>query len=205
MVSKKIIEKLSDRELENYLRPDSRFVSKSVRYAFEILKERGTAFSPPEAERIEQLIHSKEEVENQDITIDDKWDKNLTEDETATELYSNKLIWFFSVIFGVPFGTALQVFNFVKIGNKKGAVLSLVFGILFTFLQIYLIDKFGDLKYGKASFRFFLSGIGALALYFIRENMFKNDVKYRPKSFSVPLIITLFIHLVLMYFMFFKP
>ena len=132
MVSKKIIEKLSDRELENYLRPDSRFVSKSVRYAFEILKERGTAFSPPEAERIEQLIHSKEKVENQDITIYDKWDKNLTEDETATELYSNKLIWFFSVIFGVPFGTALQVFNFVKIGNKKGAVLSLVFGILFT-------------------------------------------------------------------------
>ena len=203
MVSKKVIEKLSDRELNHYIKPESKFVSKSIRYAFDILKERGNVFSETEAGRIEQLIRSKEKIETEDITIDDKWDKNLTEDETAIELYSNKVIWFFSVIFGVIFGMALQVFNFFKVNNKKGAITSLVFGISYTIATTYLLNLFGDIRYGKMSLRFLFSGIGALGLYFIREKMFKNETGYRAKSFVTPLVISLSIHLVIIYFVFF--
>ena len=192
MVSKKVIAKLSDRELENYLKPDSRFVSKSVCLAFDILKERGKAFSPAEAERIQQLIQSKEEAENESVTMDDKWDKNLTEDQTAIELYSNKVIWFFSVVFGVLFGTALQVFNFFKVNDRKGATISLVFGLSYSV----------DVRYGKMSLRFLLDGLGAFGLSLIREQMFQSETQYRAKSFTVPLVITISIHLVIIYFMF---
>lgn len=146
MISKKVIEKLSDKELSNYIKPESKFVAKSIRYAFDILKERGHVFSETETERIEQLIRSKEKIEMEDVTIDDKWDKNLSEDETAIELYSNKVIWFFSVIFGVIFGTALQVFNFFKVNDKKGAITSLVFGISYALATTYLLNLFGDIR-----------------------------------------------------------
>lgn len=202
MVSKKVIAKLSDRELENYLKPDSRFVSKSVCLAFDILKERGKAFSPAEAERIQQLIQSKEEAENESVTMDDKWDKNLTEDQTAIELYSNKVIWFFSVVFGVLFGTALQVFNFFKVNDRKGATISLLFGLSYFVGQIYLLNYIGDVRYGKMSLRFLLDGLGAFGLSLIREQMFQSETQYRAKSFTVPLVITISIHLVIIYFMF---
>lgn len=202
MVSKKVIEKLSDKELNNYIKPESKFVAKSIRYAFDILKERGNIFSETEAERIEQLIRSKEKIETEDVAIDDTWDKNLTEDETATELYSNKVIWVFSVIFGVIFGTALQVFNFFKVNDKKGAIVSLLFGISYALGTIYLLDLFGDIRYGKMSLRFLLSGIGALGLYLIREKMFKSETEYRAKSFTIPLVIAISIHLIIIYFMF---
>lgn len=41
MVDKKIIENLSDKELENYIKQESRFTSVAIKYAYEILKERG--------------------------------------------------------------------------------------------------------------------------------------------------------------------
>ncbi|MCD9853137.1 hypothetical protein LUD75_00345 [Epilithonimonas sp. JDS] len=204
MVSKKIIEKLSDKELNNYLKPESKFVAKSIRYAFDILKERGQVFSETEAERIEQLIQSKENIEKEDVFIDEKWDKNLTEDETAVELYSNKVIWVFSVVFGVIFGTVLQVFNFFKVNDKKGAIASLVFGILYTLATTYLLNLFGDIRYGKISLRFLFSGIGALGLYFIREKMFKSETEYRAKSFAIPLVLSISIHLIIIYFVFFE-
>ena len=40
MVSKNTLRKLSDRELENYLKPESSFVPKAIQMAFEILTER---------------------------------------------------------------------------------------------------------------------------------------------------------------------
>ncbi|MBV6881106.1 hypothetical protein NG800_014525 [Epilithonimonas ginsengisoli] len=204
MVSKKVIEKLSNKELNNYIKPESKFVAKSIRYAFDILKERGNVFSETEAERIEQLIQSKEKIEAEDVMIDDKWDKNLTEDQTAIKLYSNKVIWVFSVIFGVVFGTALQVFNFFKVNDKKGAIVSLIFGISYALATTYLLNLFGDIRYGKMSLRFLLSGIGALGLYLIREKMFKSETEYRAKSFITPLVISLSIHLVIIYFVFFE-
>lgn len=204
MVSKKVIEKLSNKELNNYIKPESKFVAKSIRYAFDILKERGNVFSETEAERIEQLIQSKEKIETEDVTIDDKWDKNLTEDQTAIELYSNKVIWVFSVIFGVVLGTALQVFNFFKVNDKKGAIVSLIFGISYALGTTYLLNLFGDMRYGKMSLRFLFSGIGALGLYLIREKMFKSETEYRAKSFTIPLVIAISIHLIIIYFVFFE-
>jgi hypothetical protein len=203
MVSKKVIEKLSYRELLNYIKPESRFVSKSIFYAFEVLKERGTSFSESENERILALIHSKESAEKQANDINHECDALITEDNGAVELYSNKVIWAFSVLFGVIFGTALQVYNSLKINDKKGAAFSLIFGILYSFFEVYLLTELGEIRYGKISLRFLLSGLGALGLYMIREKMFQMNVEYRAKSFTIPLLIIILIHLSIIYYVFF--
>ena len=63
MVDKKILEHKENQELELYLLPDSRYVSRSVQYAFDILRSRGRAFSSNEEHSIRQLIVDKQEEE----------------------------------------------------------------------------------------------------------------------------------------------
>jgi len=200
MVSRKVLEKLSDYELEKYIKPESRFVPESIQYAFDILKERGRIFTETESEQIQSLIESKKALEVKSEPIKNNgWDKNITENESAIELYTNKLIWIFSVLFGVIFGTALQAFNYFKTKNYKALILTLIFGILYTTIQIYIMDKYGNIEFGRTSLRFFLSGVGALGLFIIRENIFKTDIKYKAKSFVIPLIITILVHIPIVY------
>lgn len=49
---KNILEKMSSQELEQYVKPESRFVSESIQYAYEILQSRGRTFSAEEHARI---------------------------------------------------------------------------------------------------------------------------------------------------------
>jgi hypothetical protein len=207
MVNKKNIEKLSDKELENYIKQESRFTSLAIKYAYEILKERGRIFSEIESESIQKLIESKSESENKIATNKNNgWDKNLIEDETAIELYTNNLIWVFSVFFGVIFGTVLQILNFSKIKNSKGIFISLIFGISYTIFQVYISnyiqENFSNIFIKGNTLTFLLSGIGALGLFFIRESLFPKNFEYRAKSFIVPLIISILIYIPIIYVMF---
>jgi hypothetical protein len=63
-VDKNTLKAKTDDELYRYLRPDSRAVAIAIRYAFEILSDRGCVFSEEEGRRIEEMIaaHEKEET-----------------------------------------------------------------------------------------------------------------------------------------------
>lgn len=200
MVKRKELEKLSDHALEKYILPQSKFVSEAIQYAFEILKDRGRVFSEAETQQILSLINSKQakEIES-DSFIKNELDKNITENESAIELYTNKLIFAFSVFFGVVFGTFLQVYNYYKIKNYKGLVVTLVFGFLYTFLQIIIVNLIENNTSYISSIRFLFSGIGALGLLLIRNNIFKDDLKYRAKSFVIPLIISVLVCVIIFY------
>lgn len=207
MVNKKIIEKLSYKELESYIKHESRFTSVATKYAYEILKERGRFFSEIESESIHELIESKSESENKITTNKNNGcDKNLIQDETAIELYTNNLIWIFSGFFGVIFGTVLQILNFSKVKSSKGIFISLAFGISYTFFQVYISiyiqENFSNIFIKGNTLTFLLSGIGALGLFFIREFLFQKNFKYRAKSFIVPLIISILIYIPIIYVMF---
>lgn len=62
-VNRKILEKKSDVDLEKYLVPESRYVATAMRYAYEILKERGKVFSEDEEKRVLSMIENLEEKE----------------------------------------------------------------------------------------------------------------------------------------------
>jgi len=200
MVNKNVINKLSDRELEKYIAPDSRSVSDAVKYAFEILQERGRTFTLSETELIEALIAKKKENEK---VVDEGWDKGLTEDANAIELYTNTLIWMLSVIFGVFFGGALQVLNFIKIKNIKGAFITAFYSIVYIGIQLviinYIRNNYPEMSQNIFYVNFILSGIGATGLFFIRQQMFPNDLQYRAKSPILPIIASLAISIALFY------
>ena len=140
MVKRKVLEKLSDIELEKYIKPESRFVPEAIEFAFDILKQRGRIFTETEVGQIQSLIKTKKDSEPKFEEIkNDGWDKNFTEDENAIELYTNKLIWIYCLLVGVVFGSLLQVYNFIKIKNTKAAVVTLLFGIIYSTLQIILL------------------------------------------------------------------
>ncbi|OOG16346.1 hypothetical protein BWD42_21665 [Sphingobacterium sp. CZ-UAM] len=194
MVNRNVINKLSDNELEKYIKPYSRSVADAVQYAYEILKDRGRDFTPAESEQIEALINKKREAE---FAEENSWDEGATTDENAIELYKNSAILFFCLFFGVIFGAVLQALNFVKIKDLKGAVFSLLFAVGFALLQIFIIDytsgNYMDITDGSFYIRIFLSGIGAVGLSLIRALMFPKDLKYRSRSTVVPVVISFLI------------
>ena len=63
MVKRKVLEKLSDIELEKYIKPESRFVPEAIEFAFEILKQRGRIFTETEIVQIASLIKTKKDNE----------------------------------------------------------------------------------------------------------------------------------------------
>ena len=120
MVKRKALEKLSNIELEKYIKPESRFVADAIEIAYEILKSRGRTFTEKENEQIQSLIQTKKDSEPKyDEIKNNGWDKNYTEDENAIELYTNKLIWIYCLLVGVIFGSFLQVYNFIKLNPKR--------------------------------------------------------------------------------------
>ena len=205
MVKRKALEKLSNIELEKYIKPESRFVSDAIEIAYEILKSRGRTFTEIENEQIQNLIQTKKDGEPKYDEINNNgWDKNYTEDENAIELYTNKLIWIYCLLVGVIFGSFLQVYNFIKLKKTKAAIITLVFGILYSTLQVIIMNYVGDVEYGRYSLRIFLSGLGALGLIAIKENLFKDSTEYRAKSITIPVIIAVLIHIYLIYTIFFE-
>ena len=206
MVKKSVLEKLSNNELEKYIRQDSRFMSDAIQSAYEILVQRGRVFSEIEINEIQALIESKKEKEKIESPPANGWDKNLVEDEAAVKLYTNQLIWFFSVLFGVIFGTFLQIYNYSKIKNYKGLIITFVFGILYTLFQIsfsiYLQDNPININFGKSTLTFLLSGIGASGLFAIREYLIPIKIPYQSKSFMIPLIISIIIYIPILFIIF---
>lgn len=106
MVNKKILEKLSDKELELYISPESRFVPEARLYAFEILKSRNYQFS-------------KEQIELRDFLIKEK--KLLTEKIFKTNVPSTIILTPFIIILGLL--SLLLIFfsiNYLFIHNNGG-------------------------------------------------------------------------------------
>ena len=50
-VNKSLLEKMSTKDLENYIKPDSKFVTEAIEYAFEILEKREYPFTISDLER----------------------------------------------------------------------------------------------------------------------------------------------------------
>lgn len=60
-VQKKVLEQKTDKELEQYIKPETRYVPQATKFAFEILKTRGRVFSQEEIDSIHKLINKTEE------------------------------------------------------------------------------------------------------------------------------------------------
>jgi len=126
-VKKSVLEQKTSIQLEEYIKPESRFVPQAVKFAFEILKSRGRDFSEDETEIINSLINKKEEKVK--IVIHEN------------NIKSSNLM-FLSAFLGL--------LNFLLSGDAmiKAGIRSAIFSLIFIiFLSVLIRKGYNTLKY----------------------------------------------------------
>lgn len=203
---KRIISKLSDRELEKYIEPNSRFVSQAISYAFEILESRGREFSSNEKDLIDRTIIEKKEKEDKIVEPVNYWKQGIVVDESSPKLYSRLSIYLFSIFFGVYAGSILQALNCKYIDNKKGFYITLIFGISYSIFQVIIIEYIQEIFINtNINLTYFFSGLGAVILdYYFWNNFISKEFTYRKKEIWLPLIIFTAIYSAFFYLVYFN-
>ncbi|QBA21387.1 hypothetical protein EU348_09355 [Chryseobacterium indologenes] len=203
MVNKNVLRKLSNLELEGYLKEGNRFVPEAVQAALEILEERGRVLSEQEKTAVQQLIQRKKEEEKakhaEEVEV---WKDHITEDPDAIRLYSRMTIFVSSVLFSTIPGAILLSLNLIKLRKYFPAFLTLAFGVLFFIFQKYVL--FSHFDFGTTSRYSPEIGIiaaGALGLLVISVLVTPQKLPYRAKSYVFPVILCV-VTVVMMYFYF---
>ncbi len=197
MVNKNVLRKLSNQELERYLKEGNRFVPEAVQAAFEILEERGRIFNEQEKTAVQQLIQRKQEAEAAKFTEErELWKDHITEDTNAVKLFPRDLILLAGGLLGTIPGALLLGLNFVKLKKYGAAILTFVFGIVFLPIQNFLVPLIykesiqGFFTYRKSP-EFFMAAVGALILLVLWVLFTPKKLPYKAASYILPGIICL--------------
>lgn len=197
MVNKNVLRKLSNQELEGYLKEGNRFVPEAVQAAFEILEERGRIFNEQEKTAVQQLIQRKQEAEAVKFTEErELWKDHITEDTNAVKLFPRDLILLAGGLLGTIPGALLLGLNFVKLKKYGAAILTFIFGIVFLPIQNFLVPLIykesiqGFFTYRKSP-EFFMAAVGALILLLLWVLFTPKKLPYKAASYILPGIICL--------------
>ncbi|WP_426477919.1 hypothetical protein ACP3T3_00070 [Chryseobacterium sp. CBSDS_008] len=197
MVSKNILRKLSNQELEGYLKEGNRFVPEAVQAAFEILEERGRIFNEQEKTAVQKLIQRKQEAEEAKFTEErELWKDHITEDTNAVKLFPRDLIFLAGGLLGTIPGALLLGLNFIKLKKYGAAILTFIFGIVFLPIQNFLVPLIykestqGFFTYRKSP-EFFMAAVGALILLVLWVLFTPKKLPYKAASYILPGIICL--------------
>ncbi|WP_293887729.1 MULTISPECIES: hypothetical protein [unclassified Sphingobacterium] len=190
MVKRSVLEKLSNKELLRYTAEDTRSVPEAIAMAFDILRKRGYIFSETEIVQINQLIESKKK-EEPDYSALNKWDIDEDAEEATVSFFSQKAIWYFSILFGLFTGAILLAINLYAISKKKEAWATLLFGFGYTIALILAYSEFKDYFDQSRFTGILLYVIGAAILQFGFWDQYLKGIKYKKRSITVPLIICL--------------
>jgi hypothetical protein len=187
MVKRNVLSKLSNKELENYLNTENRFVPEAVQMASEILEERGRIFNESEKINIQNNIQQKIETEaakKHEETED--WKDHITNDPSAVKLYSRTLILVSSVFLGTFFGAVLLSLNFIKLKKYIPAVFTFLFGTIYLTLQYYAYSFLVE-NHLAATSRYSLKNLpiiaGPIILIIIWVTTLPKRIVYRSQSY----------------------
>lgn len=198
MVKRSILEKMPTNELEKYISPGSPFVYEAIEMAYDILKKRSFSFSDTEKKRIEELIRIKKE---EDLKLAEKntWDINADDESSDLDFFSQKTIWYFSIIFGIHLGAILLAINLFSISQRKKGWLVIMFGFMYSaFLYaIYTFSKIYIPNYYVLALIFGTAG-GAAILQFCFWDKYLTDIKYKKKNVITPIIICIIFYSIIL-------
>ncbi len=204
MVSKNVLRKLSDAELERYFIPGNRFTPEAVEAAFEILMERGRLFSESEKISIREMILAKKQQEesrrNQEKEV---WKDYITADPSAIKLYSRNTILIVALVFGTIPGSILLFLNLFTVKRYTAATLTLLIVFGFFFLQHYILSTAPhDGRFNtKYNLEIGILALGAVLLLVISVISMPKKLAYQPKSLILPIILSV---LTIIMYIFFK-
>ncbi|EQB92896.1 hypothetical protein [Elizabethkingia anophelis] len=194
MVKKSTLEKLSDQELKKYIAPESRFTPEAVQMALEILKERGHQFSNQQETLVQKIVQEKKEAEIAEATEENEiWEDYTTDDPNAIKLYPLAYIVVLSTLFGTIPGAILLALNFIKVKKYTSVIFVLLFGLIYPFIQYYLLAAISTLNDNKMNSRYspetFIMTSGGLSLYIISALVMPKKLPYRAESLLLPALL----------------
>jgi len=126
VVKKNVLEQKTNEQLEEYIKPETRYVPQATKFAFEILKTRGRVFSEQEIDAINLLINKPEEKKIRPIH--------------QNHIKSSNFI-FISIVFGL-----INLFFALKYIPNQSGIFSSVAAFIFVGILGYLIREGRDLK-----------------------------------------------------------
>ena len=156
----------------------------------QIVKNRNTEIS-------EKVTAALTELQNRGIETDDysqiieSIKKNEPKlDENSPTLYSQRVIYTFSILFTVIFGGILFAINLKEVDKKNGIAPVIIFAVIYTALSVYILELINSGLPGTVV----LAAVGGLVI----NNLFWNkyigkNTEYHKKSYTKPLIIALLI------------
>jgi hypothetical protein len=181
--------KKSNDELYYCIDNREKFLTETVEAAVSELQARGAEFSEQELRVIAEDMEARRQWVA-GIPNEGRFGFNQrllqVEDPEAPLLYSKRVIWVFSILFSVFFGSVMMAMNVYNTTNRNKAPLVVLYGLIFTIATI-LIAGYYQLN---SSFSIFFSVFGAgvsEALFWNR--LIGNSTMYRARSYQTPLII----------------
>jgi len=187
-----IASSLSTDELIDRVTNRQKYMPDSVEAAVKELQFRKHEFSDEELRQIAQDIRTQREdaanFSGRRSAFSDK--KGVTViDPDAPLLYSLRAIRIFTILCGAFFGSILIAININKIGKGINAFWALLFGVVFTVVQIVILN--GYTSPGSGSSGAILGGLIASYIldYVFWRNFIGYSTFYRAKPIWVPLII----------------
>lgn len=184
--SKKMHQK-SVSELQNYIKNRINYQEDAVIAAIWELENRNEIY--PEM----QVLKKELEALNNKVNVEPK----MVEAKSVT-LYSFNFIFLFGILFSVFAGSILIGLNLIQLKNKSRARLAIFSGLIYSFIQVYLIEYFKITSPFVSVFTSLL-GIYMLNYYFLKPEL-KPDEIYLPQSTWQPLLIGIAIALPIAYF-----
>lgn len=196
MVKKSVLRKLSDPELENYLKEGNRFTPEAVQMAFEVLEERGRNFSEQEKSQIRQIIQHKKDREELKLQEEQEmWKDHITEDPDAVKLFTRDIILMISFFLGTIPGSLLLGLNFIKLKKYVPAILTFTFGLIYLPVQNFIVSflhKIGTQNTSSLTRNPELpvAGLGMLILLVLSVLFTPKKLPYRAASYVFPILIS---------------
>lgn len=200
------ISRLSDVELRDCIDNRQNYMPDTIETAMAELQKRGLALDSAEMQVIsEDITALRDNVKLQVGYVglfSSVYKNNIVADPFAPVLYSRSVINGFTFFMGALFGSIMLAINASNVKNQKGVLLSLLFGVLYTVVQIILIFSF----HLGPPIGLFFSIIAAYCVnYFLWPRIIGNETFYCAKPFWVPLIIAVLLTASLIYKVLFYP
>lgn len=183
----------SDEGLQKYITNRLKFTPEAVEAAIDEVQRRGISYSEDELNQFRMEVQQKRDADLQEVNQEqisvNKWKRNVVQDESAPEYYSERAIYMFSILFSMFFGAVLLATNLGQSENKDKIAQVIGFGFGFTALMVLVLSQFASNSGLTLGFNI----VGALILQEFWKRNIGKDTKYRAKSIVKPLIVSLII------------
>ena len=182
----------TDTELLNTIENRQKYLPETIEASVAELQYRGHVFTDEELKVITDDVEAHRQNANlkgqRGGLFINNYRKNIIEDPDAPEFYSRRVIYGFAFMFGALFGSIMLAININKTNNPARMLWVILFGIVFTALQIVVVESSNS---GGSLVIIFLL-LGAIILESFFWNRFiGNATFYRAKKIVIPLIIGL--------------